>query len=369
MDFDFSPELKTLQETARDYLSENCGPTATRRVLESDEYHDADAWQTIAGLGWLASSLPERFGGLDMGQLAVCVLAAEVGRALSPLPFSMVSIATDALLRYGSEQQQLGWLPKLADGRCIGTIAIAERPGFLISDGFDCRVDGGRLSGEKTVVPDAQAAEFAVVAARYEQGGVGLFLAALHGDTVEVVGQHTVDPSRSHARLRFSAHPVEPLPGARHAEAIGRLLERAAIVVAFEQLGVAEAALQMACSHARSRYAFGRPIGSFQAIKHKLADVYIAVELARSNCYYGAWALANDAADLPLAAATARVAATQAYHVASKENIQTHGGMGFTWEFDCQFHYRRSRVLALNIGSLGQWQDKLINAAVASDAA
>ncbi|MEI9987895.1 MAG: acyl-CoA dehydrogenase family protein [Aliidongia sp.] len=130
--------------------------------------------------------------------------------------------------------------------------------------------------------------------------------------------------------------------------------------MAFEQIGGAQACLDMARDYALERYAFGRPIGSFQAIKHKLADVYIATELARSNAYYGAWALATEAAELPLAAAAARVAATEAFHLASKENIQTHGGMGFTWETDCHLYYRRSKHLALTLGSAPWWQDRVI---------
>src|SRR6202034_675401 len=138
------------------------------------------------------------------------------------------------------------------------------------------------------------------------------------------------------------------------------LLERAAVLLAFEQLGGADRALEMAKGYALERYAFGRPIGGYQAIKHKLADMYVKNELARSNAYYGAWALASDAAELPLAAAAARVAATEAFHLASKENIQTHGGMGFTWEVDCHLYYRRSKHLALTLGSAPWWQDRLI---------
>jgi alkylation response protein AidB-like acyl-CoA dehydrogenase len=138
------------------------------------------------------------------------------------------------------------------------------------------------------------------------------------------------------------------------------LYDRAAILFAWEQTGGSDAALEMAKNYALGRYAFGRPIASYQAIKHKLADMYVKNTLARSNCYYGAWALDSNAPNLPLAAATARVAATQAYYYASKENIQTHGGMGFTWEFDCQFHYRRAKVLSVVIGNESQWQDKLV---------
>jgi acyl-CoA dehydrogenase len=141
---------------------------------------------------------------------------------------------------------------------------------------------------------------------------------------------------------------------------VQRLLERAANMLAFEQVGGADACLRMARDYALERYAFGRPIGSFQAIKHKLADVYVAIELARSNAYYGAWALSANAAELPIAAATARVSATEAFHLASKENIQTHGGIGFTWDVDCHLYYRRSKQLALAIGAAPWWKNRLV---------
>ena len=148
-----------------------------------------------------------------------------------------------------------------------------------------------------------------------------------------------------------------------------KLLDRAAVLFAWEQVGGAQAALEQAREYALGRYAFGRPIASYQAIKHKLATMYVKNTLARSNCYFGAWALNTNAAELPVAAATARVSATQAYYFASKENIQTHGGMGYTWEFDCQFFYRRAKLLSVAIGSERQWQNKLITAVEHSNAA
>jgi alkylation response protein AidB-like acyl-CoA dehydrogenase len=169
-----------------------------------------------------------------------------------------------------------------------------------------------------------------------------------------------IDPSRKAARVTFDGASAEPLgaPGKGFA-ILEAVYNRAAILVAFEQIGGAEAALQMACDYARERYAFGRQIGSFQAIKHMLADCYVALELARSNCYHGAWALATGADALPSAAAHARVAATIAYQQTSANNIQTHGGMGFTWEFDCHLHYRRSNHLALLLGGQSAWEDRL----------
>ena len=148
-----------------------------------------------------------------------------------------------------------------------------------------------------------------------------------------------------------------------------QVYDRAAVLFAWEQVGGAQICLDMAKEYAMGRFAFGRPIASFQAIKHKLAHAYVKNTLARSNCYYGAWALSTGASELPIAAATARVSAIQAYYYAAKENIQTHGGMGFTWEFDCQFPYRRSKILATNIGSEAIWQDKLISAIQADRAA
>ncbi len=155
--------------------------------------------------------------------------------------------------------------------------------------------------------------------------------------------------------------PAEPLETGEAGWAeVQRLLDRAAVLTAFEQVGGAQASLEMAKEYALSRFAFGRPIAGFQALKHRMADMYIAIELARSNAYYGAWALANDGPELPVAAAAARVSATHAFYFAAKENIQIHGGMGFTWEFDCHLYYRRAKLLALALGGQRVWKDKLV---------
>ena len=173
---------------------------------------------------------------------------------------------------------------------------------------------------------------------------------------------HTIDPTRSHATVTLQDADAEPL-GSGDADwtVIERLRDRAAVLLAFEQLGGADAALEMATEYAKNRYAFGRPIGSFQAIKHKLADAFILNDLARSNCYFAAWALSADADELPIAAASARIAATEAFEYIAAENIQTHGGIGFTWESDCQLYYRRSKLLALTLGGVRDWKHRLID--------
>jgi alkylation response protein AidB-like acyl-CoA dehydrogenase len=171
----------------------------------------------------------------------------------------------------------------------------------------------------------------------------------------------TLDPTRGHARFTFRNARAERLGAAGQGWDLAEaLLDRAAALIAFEQVGGAQACLEMATDYAKNRYAFARPIGSFQPIKHKLADMYVAIEVARANAYYAAWALSTDAAELKLAAAAARVAASEAYHLAAKENIQTHGGMGFTWEADCHLFYRRAKLLAVQAGAPALWKEKLV---------
>jgi acyl-CoA dehydrogenase len=363
MNFDFSDDLKQLRDQARRFLSEQCTPAVVRRSLDEQETFAAPLWREIAAMGWIGAAIPEQFGGAGLGYEGLCVLAEEIGRVVAPLPFgSTAYLASEAILTAGSEAQKRSLLPKLADGSVIGCLALTEGAGNPDPAAIQARVAAGRLSGTKWPVADGGIADIAIVVARDEAGQVGLFLGQLAD--VRRPDLRTLDPTRNHARLDFDAIPVERLGeggGAGGWDEVQRVLDRAAVLFAFEQIGGADACLRMARDYALERYAFGRPIGSFQAIKHKLADVYVALELARSNAYYGAWALGADAADLPLAAATARVSATEAFHLASKENIQTHGGIGFTWAVDCQLFYRRSKQLGLTLGGAPFWKDRLVD--------
>ena len=219
----------------------------------------------------------------------------------------------------------------------------------------------GKLTGTKIPVADGDVADIAVVATRASGQAPTLHVVDLKGAGITRTPVDTFDPTRSHARIGFAGAPADTLAGSEGAEAVRHLLDRAAIMMAFEQVGGAQAALDMGVAYAKDRYAFGRPIGSFQAIKHKLADVYVAVQLARSNAYYGAWALHTNAAELPVAAALCRVAACDAGWQATKENIQTHGGMGFTWQFDCHMYYRRAKLLGLSLGSAREWKLRLVD--------
>jgi alkylation response protein AidB-like acyl-CoA dehydrogenase len=370
MNFDFSEDQKLLKEQVRKFLADKCPTKVVRRVLDGNETHAEEVWKGLVDLGVPGVGIPEEFGGLGLSPLELCVVAEEIGRAAAPVPFdTSVVLATEALKLAGSDAQKKKWLPLLASGEAIGTLAIAEGPQPPRPRNIRTTYGGGRLNGKKVPVADGEAATFAVVLAN--TGGpnsnmgdraVSLVLVDLKQAPVNAKRVETIDPARKHAEVIFKDAAAELLG----AEGEGwRLLERlydaAAVYFAFAQVGGAEAAMWMARDYALQRQAFGRAIGSYQAIKHKLADCYVKLELARSNAYYGAMMLTDGGADLPLAAAAARIAATEAYDFAAKENIQTHGGIGFTWEADTQFHYRRARVMALSIGGPMAWKDKLVS--------
>ena len=365
MNFDFSDDQKLLKEQVRKFLADKCPTKVVRRVLDGNETHAEDVWKGLVDLGVPALGIPEEYGGMGLSPLEVCVAAEEIGRAAAPVPFdSSVVLATEALKLAGSDAQKKKWLPELASGKAIGTLAIAEGAQPPKPRTIHTTFGGGRLNGRKLPVTDGEAATFAIALANTGGSGdraVSLVLVDLRQAGVTKKRIETIDPARKHAELTFNDASAEVLGGEGEGwRLLEKLYDAAAVYFAFAQVGGAEAAMWMARDYALQRQAFGRAIGSYQAIKHKLADCYVKLELARSNAYYGAMMLTEDGADLPLAAAAARIAATDAYDFAAKENIQTHGGIGFTWEADTQFHYRRSRLLALSIGGPMAWKDKLV---------
>jgi alkylation response protein AidB-like acyl-CoA dehydrogenase len=367
MNFDFSDEQKQMRDEARKFLSEKCSPKAVRAVLDGKEPYDRELWKGLAEMGFLGVAIPEEFGGAGAGHLALCVIAEEMGRALAPVPFSStVYLAAEALSIAGSDAQKRKWLPKIAAGEAIGTLALFEGKGNPSPQAIKLTASGGVLNGVKKPVPDGAIADLVIVAARNGSSGrdsdISLFLVDVTGGGVEAKALTNVDPTRGQAEFTFKDCKAEPLGAAGEGwSIISQVLDRAAVLIAFEQVGGSDRALEMGRDYALDRIAFGRPIGSFQAVKHMLADMYVAATLARSNCYYGAWALSTNAGELPEAAAAARISATQAFQHCAKNNIQVHGGMGFTWEFDCHMYYRRANALALGLGSLSYWEDALID--------
>jgi acyl-CoA dehydrogenase len=366
MNFDFSDDQKLLREQARRFLAEKCPPRAVRAVLESDDGYDRALWKSIAEMGWLGTAIPETYGGIGLGALELCVIAEELGRVLAPVPFSStVCLFAKALLIAGSEEQKQRYLPSLVKSDVIGAFARTESAGAVTPKSIRTLFRDGKVSGTKTAVADGMDANVAIVFVRTSEDsgerGLSLALIDLNEKCVVRTRQDGIDPSRKRAMLMFDDAPAQLLgPAGEGWELQRRILDRAAIVMAFEQVGGADACLAMAKDYALTRHAFGRPIGSFQAIKHKLADMYIANELARSNAWYGAWALSTNARELALAAAAARISATQAFDFAANENVHIHGGIGFTWEADCHLFQKRARDLALSLGPQRVWKDRLV---------
>jgi acyl-CoA dehydrogenase len=366
MNLEFSDDQKQLQDQVRRFLAERCPPAAVRAILDGPEPYDRALYQGLADIGVLGAAIPEEYGGSGLSHLELCLVAEELGRALAPVPVaSSIYQAAEFLMMAGSEAQKQAWLPKLASGQAVGCFAFVEGTGRMTPAKIRAQAQGGKLTGVKSPVEDGGVADVAIVAARSGGGrgeqAISLFVVDLNGSGVAKETLQSIDPTQNHARITFDGARAEPLgPEGQGWSILSQVMDRAAILTAWEQVGGADRVLEMARDYALERIAFGRQIGSFQAIKHMLADMYVSATLARSNGYYGAWALSTGAAELPVAAATARVSATQAFQHCAKNNIQVHGGMGFTWAFDCHLYYRRSNALALGLGSQSTWEDLLI---------
>jgi acyl-CoA dehydrogenase len=351
MNFQFSDEAEALRDQARKFLQDKSPRDKARAVMNNEASHDAGLWADIVALGWTALRIPEEHGGLGLSVLELCVLAEEIGRLVSPVPFtSSVLLATEALIIAGTDAQKAKWLPKLADGSAMGAVALAEGtsvPGTKSK----LTVASGKVTGVKQPVQDAACADFFIVSGR-----AGLMLVE-KGEGVSINDVETIDMVRRSSTVTFNEAPCEAM-----GDGLETFLASSAVLLAFEGLGGADAAMEMAIGYAQERVAFGRKIAGYQAVKHRLADMYIKNQLARSHAYYGAWALLTDAAELTQAAAGARVAALDAFQFAAEENVQLHGGIGFTWESDCQFYYRRARLLSGILGSKNHWSDVLVRA-------
>jgi acyl-CoA dehydrogenase len=359
VNFDFSPEQQALRDQVRRLFAD--GRARARKLVESDQRHDAALWAQLVELGGTAAAIPETQGGIGLGALELCVIAEEAGRSLAPVPFMSSAVYASEAIKLAGGNLADETLPRLAEGAVEGTIAFAENDGSWDA-APRARVENGLLFGVKEAVADSGAG-IAVVSARAAEDveGFGWWLVDLSNAGVERDVIPALDVVRRYARLGFSNVPARRLgqPGSG-AQMAARLMDIAAIVTAFEQIGGAEAQLARCVDYAKTRKAFGGPIGVFQGVKHRLADMYVKIELARGHALYGAWALSTGAPDLPVAAAGARLAATEAFSFAAEEAIEMHGGIGFTWEDDCHLYYRRARMLALELGSRRRWAGRLV---------
>jgi alkylation response protein AidB-like acyl-CoA dehydrogenase len=356
VNFDFSDDAKALGEQARKLFADKAGTGAARKAMAKDAPDfDAALWAEIAALGWTAARVPEAHGGLGMSAEESCQLAEAAGGALAVVPLVSTLLATEALLIAGSDAQQAKYFPGLADGSVIAVPAWNE-PGAITPASVAISASGGKLNGVKAPVADLPGAHLAIVAAAGADGP-SLWIVDLKDAKVETI--ETLDLVRRHGRLTLNNVAAEPLGDAAAYQA---WLDRAAVILAYEAIGTALAAMNMTVEYAKTRQAFGQTIGRYQGVKHKCADMYIKIEIARAHALHGVAMIGSDGAELRQAAAAARVASLDAVSFCAEEAVQLHGGIGFTWESDCQFYYRRARALAATLGPRGWWADRLVRA-------
>jgi alkylation response protein AidB-like acyl-CoA dehydrogenase len=347
LNFGFTEEQDLLRKTARDFLAERAPMSRVRETLDGGEPCSLPLWNALAELGWTGLMVPELHGGAGLSIVELCVVLEELGRSLTPVPFLPTAMAGCALLELGGDAQRSAWLPRIASGACIATLAAPEgaRPGG--EDGAIAAEthEGARLTGRVSIVPDATSAELIVVHGRFASGGEALFLVPASSRGLHVRPLSGMDRLRpvSSVELDAVSVPWEAILPDR-AGGVRRVLDRALVMLSAEMVGGAEACLDSAVAWARHRVQFGKPIGVHQAIKHKCADMLFGVESARSIVYYAAWAAREQAADAAVAAAMAKATASDAFRRAAQDNLQIHGGVGFTWEYDCHLYLKRSKA-------------------------
>ncbi len=356
MNFAFSDEQEELRRSVRRFLSEKSPETEVRRLMDTEDGYDPAVWSQMADqLGLQSLIIPEEFGGSGFSYVELIVVLEEMGAALLCAPyFSTVALATNAVLTSGDEAAKKHLLPGLASGETIGTLAITEDNGRWDFGGIELQASqaGGewKLNGHKSYVIDGHLADLVVVAARTAEG-VSLF--GVKGDAPGLTRTSltTMDQTRKQARLEFSGTPAWLIGTDGGAEpGLTKTLDLAAVALAAEQVGGAQRVLDMSVEYAKTRIQFGRPIGSFQAIKHKCADMLLEVESAKSAAYYAAWAAAEDNDELPVVASLAKSYCSEAYFHAAAENIQIHGGIGFTWEHPAHLYFKRAKSSELLLG-------------------
>lgn len=356
MNFAFSEEQEELRKTVRAFLEAKSAETAVREQMETEDGFDPAVWAQMGEqMGLQGLAIPEEFGGSGYGFVELGVVLEEMGRALLCAPyFSTVVLAANTLLHSGDDAAKAKYLPGIASGETIATLAYTEPSGKWDEAGITMEAtaagDGWTLTGTKMFVLDGHTANLIIVAAKT---GKGTSLFAVQGDAAGLTrtALSTMDQTRKQAKLEFAGTPAE-LIGAEGEgwTVLGSVLDLAAVGLAAEQVGGAQKVLEMAVEYAKVRVQFGRPIGSFQAIKHKCADMLLEVESAKSAAYYGMWCASEMNEELPSVASLAKAYCSEAYFHATAENIQIHGGIGFTWEHPAHLYFKRAKSSELLFG-------------------
>ena len=362
MDFGFSEEQEMLRQSVREFLEAECPMTYVRQMMEDERGFSDDQWRKMAELGWTGLIVPEQYGGAGLNMVDMVVVLEEMGKVVFPGPFLASAILGGIAIDLGgSDAQKQRWLPGLADGSVRATLAQVEESGRWDAQGIQLPAKaagtGFTLSGTKLFVHDAHNADVLVVPVR--TGGAGpdgitMLLVERKAKGVGVRVLKTMDQTRKLCEVTFDGVTVGPdavlgTVGAGWA-LLDRLVDRAKVALCAEMCGGAQKVLEMSVEYAKVREQFGKPIGSFQAIQHKCANMMVQVESAKSATYYAAWAVANDVPEAHLAACMAKAYTSDAYRFVSAEGIQIHGGIGFTWEHDMHLYFKRAKGSEVTFG-------------------
>ncbi len=350
MNFGFTDEQELLGNEVRKFLDENASLDDVRKSSEDESGpgFSAELWQQISELGWPGLTIPETFGGAGLGWVDLVLLLGETGRSLLPSPLVASTLAAHAIHGAGNAAQQQLYLPRLADGSAIGTVALVEEDDIPGSAGVQLAAkpagDGVVLSGDKLFVQNAGSADLFVVAFRHEGR---LALAVIEKDQAGVSAEDWpgVDLTKRIGRLRLQDVQVSAdaiLENGNEA-AVDAMFDAGAIAVTAEAVGAAEAALALTSGYAKERIQFGRPIGTFQGVKHPLAEMYVDIESFKSLVYYAAWCIDEDHADRSIAASRAKAYASECFPRIGIDTVQLHGGIGYTWEYDAHLYLKRAK--------------------------
>jgi alkylation response protein AidB-like acyl-CoA dehydrogenase len=365
MNFAFSEEQEMLRDTARRFLEAKVPSEVVRRLMETDSGFDEKLWSQIAEQGWQAMAIPEEYGGAGFTFMEQAILMEEMGRVLFPVPYlSSIVLGADLILTAGTEAQKQALLPAVAAGERRVAVAHLEEHGSWDADGIAMLAkrdgDGFVLEGTKAFVLDGHTADTLAVVVRTAEGssgeeGISLLVVDADAPGVSRRRVETMDMTRKQAEVTFSGVRVPESSLLGHEgvgwSALQDTLTRAIVALAFEEVGGAQRCLDMSVEYAKQRVQFGRPIGSFQAIKHKCADMLVDVESAKSAAYYAGWAVTSESDEVAIVAPLAKSFCSEAFFRCAAENIQIHGGIGFTWEHDAHLYFKRAKTDELLFGT------------------
>lgn len=373
MDFGFTQEQDMIRRQAAAFFKNECPISLVREMMESDRAHSDELWEKMVGMGWMGLALPEEYGGVGLSFIELVVVLEEMGRALAPSAyFSTVLLAGLTLQEAASGQQKKRWLFPIAEGRLKATLALTEPGGDWRADGVTVAAETGAegflITGTKLFVPEAQVAELIICAARTgdsRSSSDGITLFAVPRDTtgLSITPLKTMDQTRRYCEVVFERVLV---PRSHVIGVIGkawpvleRVIDKATIGLCAQMVGGAQQVLDLSVEYSKSRVQFGKPIGSFQAIQHKCADMLLVTESARSAVYAAACAASEDAEEVTLLASIAKAYASDAFKMVAGDGIQIHGGMGYTWESDMHLYFKRAKADEFTFGDASYHRERV----------